>query len=116
MVVAAWLAAGCSGPVVEVKGRVTCQDKPVPGVIRFSLVGEEATSVSRTVTAEMKEDGVFRLRLTSIGKYKVVVSPRDINYPPGPGEVVFPCLRSAQEYEVKAGVNLLNMEMTPCQP
>jgi hypothetical protein len=116
-VVAALLAlSGCSGPVAQVKGRVTCQDKPVPGVIRFSPVADEAQGAGRAVTAETNGDGAFELRLTSIGKYKVVVSPRDINYPPPPGGFDFPCSRSAQEHEVKAGMNVINFVMTPHTP
>ncbi len=107
---------GCGGPVAKVTGRVTCQGKPVPGVIRFSPVGEDASNAGPAVTAEMKDDGVFDLRLTSIGKHKVIVSPRDINYPTPPGDFDFPCDRKAQEHEVKAGDNVIPIEMTPRTP
>jgi hypothetical protein len=103
---------GCGGPSATVKGRVTCQGKPVVGGILFTPKGEDASNTGPAVTAVLKDDGTYETRLTTIGKHTIVVTPRDITYPPKPGEFEYPCDRSPQEHEVKSGDNDITIELT----
>jgi len=103
--------AGCGGPAATVTGQVTCQDKPVSGIILFSPKGEDGGNAGRAVTAPLREDGSFELRLTSIGKHIIVITPRDITLRPKPGEFDYPCDRSPLERDIKAGDNTITIEL-----
>jgi hypothetical protein len=103
---------GCGGPTAKVTGRVTCQDKPVVGSIVFSPKGEDANNKGPAVPGQLKEDGTYEIRLTTVGKHTVVITPSNINYPPKPGEFDYPCDRTPTEWEVKAGTNKIDIEMT----
>jgi hypothetical protein len=103
------LLAGCGGQTVKVAGRVTCQDKPVSGVILFSPQGDGAPGPA--VSASLNEDGRFELRLTTTGKHTIVVTPRDVVLRPKPGEFDYPCDRSPLTRELDAGDNELNIEL-----
>jgi hypothetical protein len=103
---------GCGGPSAKVTGRVTCQGKPVAGSILFSPKGEDASNKGSAVSANLDEDGNYELRLNSIGKHLVVVTPSDIRYPIKRGEVEYPCDRSPQEREIKTGDNVIVIELT----
>jgi hypothetical protein len=103
---------GCGGPSAKVTGRVTCQGKPVAGSILFSPKGEDARNKGTAVSASLDEDGCYELRLTTIGKHVVVVTPSDIRYPVKPGEVEHHCDRSPQEREINTGDNRIVIELT----
>ena len=103
--------AGCGGPAATVTGRVTCEDKPVSGVILFSPKGEGAGNTGPAVNAPLGEDGRFELRLTSLGKHTVVITPRDITFRPKPGELDYPCDRSPLERDIKAGDNDITIDL-----
>jgi hypothetical protein len=60
----------------------------------------------------LDEDGCFELRLTTIGKHVVVVTPSDIRYPIKPGEMEYPCDRSPQERDINTGDNRIVIELT----
>lgn len=100
-------STGCGGPSARVTGRITCQGKPVVGVILFSPKGE-GTSAS----APLHEDGSYELRLTNIGVHTVVVTPRDVALRPKPGRFDYPCDRSPVERDIKAGDNDVTIELT----
>src|SRR5947207_13728714 len=68
-------AAGCGGSGVKVTGRVTCQDKPVVGLIQFSP--REGTPGAST-SVPLKEDGTYEIELKHPGKYTVVVTPNNV--------------------------------------
>ena len=103
---------GCGGRSAKVTGRVTCQDKPVVGSIVFSPKGDDANNKGPAVPGQLKEDGTFEIRLTTVGKHTVVITPSNIIYPPKPGEFDYPCDRTPTEWEVKAGTNKIDIEMT----
>src|ERR1700722_489136 len=103
-------ASGC-GRSVRVTGQVSCQGKPVPGGILFSPKGEGPDNTGPAVSAQINEDGSYDLRLTTIGKHKVVVTPQNMKYPIKPGEAAFPCNLSPQEWEVTAGDNSIVIEL-----
>src|SRR5262245_62200491 len=106
-----FVASGCGGSSAKVTGRITCQGKPVVGVVLFSPKGGDGIDAGPSVSAPLKEDGTFELRLPSIGKYAVVITPRDITLRPKPGEFDFPCDRSPLEREINAGDNHFNVEL-----
>ena len=103
---------GCGSPSAKVTGRVTCQGKPVSGSILFSPKGKDASNKGSAVNANLDEDGCFELRLTTIGKHVVVVTPSDIRYPIKPGEMEYPCDRSPQERDINTGDNRIVIELT----
>jgi hypothetical protein len=105
------LAAGCGGRTAQVKGRITCEGKPVVGVILFSPKGDEGGNRGSAVTATLNDDGAYELKLPSTGKYTIVVTPRDVNYPPKPGEFDYPCDRSPLERDIQAGDNDVTIEL-----
>ncbi len=113
MVASLLAAAGCGGQSATVTGRVTCNGKPVVGGILFSPKGDDAGNTGPAVHAELKEDGSYQLKLTTVGKHNVVVTPKDIKYPVPPGEWDYPCDRSPQLWEVKAGDNHIAIELAP---
>jgi hypothetical protein len=102
---------GCGGPATHVSGRVTCQGKPVVGQILFSPKGEDARNTGRGVPATLKDDGTYDLRLTSVGKHTIVVTPRDVKYPVPPGEFDYPCDRTPVERDLQAGDNSILIEL-----
>jgi hypothetical protein len=106
-----FLAAGCGGSSPNVTGRVTCDGKPVVGIISFSPKDDESSNAGQPVNADMNEDGRFQLRLPAAGKYTVVVTPRDVIAHPKPGQLAYPCDRSPQEKEIKAGDNDVTFEL-----
>jgi hypothetical protein len=106
--------AGCGGPAVTVTGRVTCEDKPVVGVILFSPKGESAYGPS--VSAPLGEDGRFQTRLTTAGKHTIVITPRDVILRPKPGEFDYPCDRSPLERDLQPGDNDLTIELAKRNP
>ena len=103
---------GCGSPTAKVTGRVTCQGKPVKGSILFSPKGEDESNKGPAVPAQLKDDGSFELQLTTFGKYTVVITPNDVKYPVPPGEFDYPCDRTPSEWDVKAGDNKIEIEMT----
>jgi len=104
---------GCGNPAATVSGRVTCRGQPVVGGILFSPKGEDEKNRGRAVSAPLKEDGSYEIRLRTLGKHTVVVTPRDVKSPVPPGEWEYPCDRSPVEREVKAGQNNITIELTP---
>jgi hypothetical protein len=104
--------AGCGGASNRVTGRVTCGGKAVKGSILFSPFGQGPSNIGPAVGATLKEDGSYELKLQTIGKHRVVVSPADIVYPSPPGQE-YPCDLSPLEREVKAGTNEVVIELQP---
>ena len=58
-----------------------------------------------------KADGSFEIRLTTIGKHTIVVTPVDVKFPVPPGQVDYPCDRSPSERDVQAGMNKMTIEL-----
>lgn len=111
LVLGVFAASGCGGSGARVSGRVTCDGKPVVGFILFSPRGTDPGSAATPVSATLQEDGNYELQLTTPGKYTVVVTPRDVNPRPKPGQFDYPCDRSPLEREVKAGDNTIAIEL-----
>jgi hypothetical protein len=103
-------ATGCGGPSARVTGRITCQGKPVVGVVLFSPKGT-GDSPGPSVTAPLKEDGSYELRLTSLGAHTVVVTPHDVALRPKRGQFDYPCDRTPLERDIKAGDNDITIEL-----
>ena len=107
-------ALGCGGPAASVTGRVTCQGKPVVGVILFSPKspgGEVLNSAGPAVQATLSDEGTYELRLSSLGKHVIVVMPRDVAFRPKAGVFDYPCDRSPLEREIVAGDNDVTIEL-----
>jgi hypothetical protein len=104
-------AAGCGGSSAHVTGRVTCQGKPVAGIILFSPKEEEGKTTGPAVTAPLNEDGTYELQLKNAGKYIIVITPANVNFHPKAGEADYPCERSPLEREVTAGENDITIEL-----
>jgi hypothetical protein len=102
-------AFGCGASSAKVKGRVTCRDKPVVGLILFSPKGEDG---GKAVNGDLKDDGSFEVQLPGSGKYSIVVTPRDVVPNPRPGQVDYPCERSL-ERDIKPGDNDITIELPP---
>jgi hypothetical protein len=100
---------GC-GSSTTVAGRVTCNGAPVKGSVLFSPFGEGEDNTGPAVGAPLK-DGNYEIRLQTVGKHRVVVSPSDIKYPAPPGQE-YPCSLAAQIKEIKAGANKIDIELT----
>jgi hypothetical protein len=105
------VTAGCGGNAITVSGRVTCQGKPVSGVILFSPQDNDASSPGPSVSAPLQEGGRFDLRLTTTGKHTIVITPRDIVLRPKKGEFDYPCDRSPLTRDIQAGANDITIEM-----
>ena len=103
--------AGCGERSVQVTGRVTCQDKPVRGSILFSPAGDDESNTGLAVSAPLNEEGAFQLRLKTIGKHTVVITPRDVKFPVPAGQFDYPCDRSPLEKDVQAGDNDFTIDM-----
>ncbi len=100
---------GC-GSSTTVTGRVTCNGTPVKGSVLFSPFGEGADNTGPAVGAPLK-DGNYEIRLETVGKHRVVVSPSDIKYPAPPGQE-YPCSLAPQIKQVKVGANTIDIELT----
>ncbi len=116
LVLATLALGGCGGPAVTVTGRVTCEDKPVVGVILFSPRGEDARNTGRAVSAPLGDDGRFQVRLTTVGKHTIVITPSNVTLRPKPGEFDYPCDRSPLERDLKPGDNDLSIELARRTP
>jgi hypothetical protein len=113
LIVAFAAAVGCGGPQATVSGCITCQGKPVTGVVLFSskaTPGVEA-GAQNSATAELSETGNYTVKLHGSGKYVVVVTPRDLSFRRKGGAPDFPCDRSPREIEVVAGNNDISFEL-----
>ena len=107
-------ACGCGGPIAKVAGRITCQGKPVVGVIQFSPKspgGDAVNSAGPSVQAALSDEGAYELRLTSTGPHIIVVTPRDVVFRPKPGVFDYPCDRSPLERDIIAGDNEVVIEL-----
>ena len=107
-------AIGCGGPTAKVTGRVTCQGNPVVGIILFSPKaepGDVRKSAGPSVSATLSENGDYEVRLTSLGKHTVVITPSDVVLRPKKGTFDYPCDRSPLEREIVAGNNDLSIEL-----
>lgn len=102
---------GCGGPSAKISGRVTCQGKPIVGGILFSPKGANPDNTGAAVSTQTNEDGRFELRLTTIGKHTVVVSPNDVKLRVKKGQPAYPCDLSPKEWDVKAGDNEIVIEL-----
>lgn len=135
--------AGCGGQSYElapVKGKVVCQDKPVPGglVTLVPITEGEATEMpAPAATARVDENGNFELKTkgepgAAIGKHRVVFTFPEVD-DEGEGEggdpeeakdlqaekelaaklAKIPCRRvDNPEFTVAAGENTLNIELS----
>ncbi len=114
VVVGIFVVAGCGGPSATVTGRVTCQGKPVVGMILFSpkaAPGDSGNAAGPSVTATLSETGGYEIRLTSIGKHTVVITPSDVVLRPKAGAFDYPCDRSPLERDIVAGANDVTIEL-----
>ena len=114
LVVGMFATVGCGGPSARVTGRVTCQGKPVVGMILFSpkeALGDTRTAAGPSVSATLSETGGYELRLTSIGKHTVVITPSDVVLRPKAGTFDYPCDRSPLERDIVVGDNDVNIEL-----
>jgi hypothetical protein len=100
---------GCGGPQATVSGCITCQSKPVSGVVLFS--SKEAGSVHESVSAALSPTGNYTLQLNGVGKYVVVVTPSDVVLRPKAGSPDYPCDRSPREIEIVAGNNDVTIDL-----
>jgi hypothetical protein len=105
------LAAGCGASTPTVRGRITCDGKPVVGLVLFSPKVVDGGNAGPSVSAPLKEDGSYELQLTTPGTYTVVVTPRDVNPQPRPGQFDYPCDRSPLERTVQAGDNEISIQL-----
>jgi hypothetical protein len=137
---AALTLVGCGGKGYElapVTGKVTCQDKPVPGgTVILSLVADSDTKAP-PATARVDEEGNFVLMTqgkpgAAIGKHRISFSMPEVEKEPSSGGdpedeaerkaeqelaqklAKFPCRRPAvQEFTVAAGENTLELKLSP---
>ncbi|HZZ80852.1 MAG TPA: hypothetical protein VFE62_20285 [Gemmataceae bacterium] len=103
---------GCSGPPPKVSGTISCQGKGVPGSILFSPKGEGKANSGSPTSAQIKDDSTFEVRLPTVGKHTIVISPRDRKYPVKPGELDFPCELTPLERDIQAGANTLKFDLS----
>ena len=104
-------SAGCGGSSANVTGRVTCQGKPVVGLILFSPKDQGGGKAGAAATADLNDDGRYQLSLSSTGMHTVVVTPRDVVLRPKKGEFDYPCDRSPFERDIKAGDNDVSIDL-----
>ena len=102
---------GCGRPAAEVRGRITCQGKPIVGSVVFSPKGENPGNTGPVAKAQTDEDGNYNLRLQTTGRHTVVVTPRDLKYPRERGEASHPCDLTPREVDVKPGDNEIAIEL-----
>ena len=105
-------AAGCGGPQATVSGCVTCQGKPVKGIILFSSKGaSDAGAAHESASATLSPTGNFTLHLNAVGKYVVVVTPSDVALHPKAGTLDYPCDRSPKDFDIVTGDNDVTFEL-----
>ena len=108
------LLVGCGGPSAKVTGRVTCQGKPVVGLILFSPktnLGDENKPVGPSVSATLSETGSYEVRLSSVGAHTIVITPSDVVFRPKAGAFDYPCDRSPLERDIVAGDNEIVIDL-----
>jgi hypothetical protein len=64
----------------------------------------------------LKDDGTFKLQLTTPGKHTIVITPRDVKLRPKPGELEYPCDRSPLTRDLSPGDNDLKIELGKLTP
>jgi hypothetical protein len=111
LLIGALVPIGCGAPSANVKGQVTCDGKPIVGTILFSPKGGEGTTTGTSVSASLNDDGRYELKLKSIGKYTVVITPGDVKFRPKAGGLDYPCDRSPLERDITAGDNDITIEL-----
>jgi hypothetical protein len=111
IILATLSSTGCGGSSAKVTGRVTCQGKPVVGIILFSPKDQGSGKAGAAATADLNDDGRYQLPLTSTGMHTVVVTPRDVVLRPKKGEFDYPCDRSPLERDIKAGDNGVTIDL-----
>jgi hypothetical protein len=102
---------GCGGPQATVSGCITCEGKPVTGVVLFSSKGDSAGGVHQSVSAPLSPTGNYTLQLNGVGKYMVVVTPSDVVLRPKAGSFDYPCDRTPKEFDIAAGNNDVTIEL-----
>ncbi len=105
---------GC-GVSAKVNGRVTCDGKPITGMIQFSPKGDSPENTGVTVVAQLKDDGTYEMRLNSVGLHTVIVLPSDVKIV-APGSPDHLCDRTPQEVDVKAGENTIPIALKARTP
>lgn len=105
---------GC-GVSAKVNGKVTCDGKPVTGMIQFSPKGDSPDNTGATVVAQLKDDGSYEMTLKSIGPHTVIVLPSDLKIV-GPGTPDHHCDRTPQEVDVKSGENTIPIALKARTP
>lgn len=105
---------GC-GVSARVNGKVTCDGKPITGMIQFSPKGDSPENTGGTVVAQLKDDGSYEMRLNSIGPHTVIVLPNDLKIV-APGAPDHHCDRSPQQVDVKAGDNTIPIALKARTP
>jgi hypothetical protein len=105
VLIGALAVAGCGGPKATVSGCITCEGKPVSGVVLFSSKGDAAGSVHQSVSAPLSPTGNYTVQLNGAGKYVVVVTPSDVVLRPKAGRFDYPCDRTPKEVDIVAGDN-----------
>src|SRR5687767_5385874 len=70
---------GCGNLSAKVAGRVTCDGKPISGLVQFSPFGEGPSNTGTMNQTQSKEDGTYVIKLKTIGKHRVIIIPDDIN-------------------------------------
>ena len=108
LVLALVTLTGCGPPSAKVAGRVTSNGKGISGLVQFSPFGEGPDNTGTMMQVQSKEDGAYDIQLKTIGKHRVIVIPDDINIGSPERE---PWDRSPQTHELKAGDNVLNIEL-----
>lgn len=106
---------GC-GVSAKVQGKVTCDGKPITGMIQFSPKGDSPDNTGVTVVAQLQDDGSYEVLLKSIGPHTVIVVPSDIKIVGRPGEADHHCDRSPREVEVQAGENTIPIALQARAP
>src|SRR5262245_6115416 len=111
---AALSLTGC-GTSAKVNGKVTCDGKPITGMIQFSPKGDSPENTGVTVVAQLKDDGAYEMRLNTIGPHTVIVIPSDVKIV-APGSPDHHCDRTPQQVDVKAGDNTIPIALKARTP
>jgi len=123
-------AAGCSGGLAKVTGKVTYNGKPVTGgTLNFNpMASDKDANPGKGASGPVQQDGTYTLGTNSpgdgavVGKHKVFYNPPPANYPPGvtpkasqpPPPTGFEGLvPKTDEVEVKSGSNTIDIELGP---
>jgi hypothetical protein len=103
---------GCGGSATTVSGTVKCSGKAVVGLILFSPVAKEGEiNAGESVSADLDAEGRYEAALVSPGKYRIVITPNDVQANPKPGTFDYPCVRTPIEKDFAAGRNEFSIEM-----